>query len=59
MTATLCRFIASHHGVCVVGSTATTITVCGTWSKPGTKRWGWTIQTLPADWQSVRDWLGY
>jgi len=54
----LCRYIASHEAS-VVDWTETTITVIGFWTKPGTRYWGWTIQTLPAEWQAVRDWLGY
>jgi hypothetical protein len=52
----LCRFIASHEAG-VVAVTETTVTVCGFWTRG--KQFGWRVETLPADWQSVRDWLGY
>jgi hypothetical protein len=52
-----CRFIGSHDYVGFVAATAKTVTACGFWTRG--KQFGWRVETLPADWQSVPDWLGY
>jgi len=52
----LSLFIAAH-GQAVVASTPTTVTTCAVWTQG--KRFGWRIETHPADLRKIREWLGY
>lgn len=59
MTATpeaMAKFIGLHHPAACV-EVGERLTVCSVWTRG--KRWGWTIERIPADWRSVREWLGY